>query len=254
VTGRPARDFSDHFGSVAASYAKFRPSYPAELFDWLASIAPARDAAWDCACGSGQASAALAERFACVIATDASAAQIGAATPHERIHYRVAPAEASGLADRSVDCVTVAQALHWLGAEELYAEVRRVARPGGVLAVWTYGIPTIDSGSVDALVRAFYTDTVGPCWPPERAIVEAGYRTLPFPFAELAAPAFAMRAEWSMAQLLGYLASWSATARYVTAHGRNPVRDVAEALAPAWGDTEATHTIEWALAVRAGRV
>jgi SAM-dependent methyltransferase len=239
---------------VAASYAKFRPSYPPELFDWLASTAPARDAAWDCACGSGQASVDLAERFAHVFATDASAAQIGAAIPHERIDYRVARAEASGLADRSVDCVTVAQALHWLGAAQLYAEVRRVAKPGGVLTVWTYGVPTIEGDSVDALVRAFYSDTVGAYWPPERAIVEAGYRTLPFPFEELETPVLAMRADWTLAQLLGYLASWSATARYVAAHGRNPVRDAAEVLAPAWGDTEATHTIEWPLAVRAGRI
>ena len=188
-----------------------------------------------------------------MIATDASAAQIGSAMPHARIDYRVG-AEESGLADRSVDCVTVAQALHWLGAEQFYAEVRRVSKPRGVLAVWTYGIPTIQGDAVEALVRAFYSDTVGSYWPPERAIVEAGYRTLPFPFEELAAPPFAMRAEWTMAQLLGYLASWSATARYVAAHGKNPIRDVAEVLAPAWGDVDATRAIEWPLAVRAGRV
>lgn len=189
-----------------------------------------------------------------MLATDASAAQIGAALPHERIDYRVAPAEASGLTDGSVDCVTVAQALHWFDVEAFYAEVRRVARARGVVAVWSYGVPTIEGESVDEIARAFYSETVGAYWPPERAIVEAGYRTLPFPFEEIPSPAFAMRAEWSMAELLGYFASWSATARYVAAHGKNPVREVAEILAPAWGDADTLRAIEWPLALRAGRV
>jgi hypothetical protein len=52
--------FTDHFGSVAGAYAHYRPTYPAPLFAWLAAVAPARQRAWDCATGTGQAAVALA--------------------------------------------------------------------------------------------------------------------------------------------------------------------------------------------------
>ena len=64
--------FKDHFSGVSQDYAQFRPRYPAALFDFLASVAPERNLAWECACGSGQATIDLAGRFQRVIATDAS--------------------------------------------------------------------------------------------------------------------------------------------------------------------------------------
>ena len=215
---------------------------------------PSRGAVWDCACGSGQASLDLAARFERVLATDASAGQIESATPHPRVEYRVAPAEKSGLLDASVDCVTIAQALHWFDIDAFFVEVRRVVKRGGAVVAWTYGVPRLEDPKADALVQNFYSVTVGPYWPPERAIVEAGYDSLAFPFEEIGPPAFAMTAEWPLAQLLGYFASWSATARYVAALGKNPVREFAEELAPAWGDPDRALTVSWPLTCRAGRV
>jgi ubiquinone/menaquinone biosynthesis C-methylase UbiE len=129
--------FKDHFSRLAAQYAEFRPRYPGALFDLLARVGPARELAWDCACGSGQATLDLVERFGSVVATDASAQQIAAAKPHPRVEYRVARAEDSGLESKSVDVITVAQSLHWFDRPAFYAEARRVLRPHGVLAVWT---------------------------------------------------------------------------------------------------------------------
>lgn len=245
--------FCDHFAPVATSYADFRPRYPRELFAWLASLVPCRELAWDCAAGSGQASIDLAEHFAQIVATDASRAQIDAALAHPRIDYRVAPAEASGLKDASVDLVTVAQALHWFDLAGFYAEVRRVLRPGGVLAVWTYGVLTVEGPEVDALVQHFYHDTVGPYWPPERAHVENGYRSLPFPFAEIIAPPFAMAANWTLPQLLGYFRSWSATGRFAAVNGYDPVAVLEQQLKPLWGDVERVRQVTWPLALRVGR-
>lgn len=245
--------FADHFTSVAADYASFRPTYPAALFAWLADIVPGRALAWDCAAGSGQASRGLAAHFERVIATDASAAQIAAAASHPRVEYRVAPAEASGLPDGVVDLVTVAQALHWFDLDRFYAEARRVLKPGGVLAVWTYGVLSVAGEAVDARARAFYRETVGPYWPPERRHVESGYRTLPFPFAELETPAFRMEASWSLPELLGYFRSWSATARYLAERGHDPVEALAAELAPLWGSSPDHRTITWPLALRVGR-
>src|SRR5262249_32870016 len=135
----PQGRFPDHFSKVAADYSIFRPRYPEELFEYLASLAPRRTLAWDCAAGSGQATLGLATRFDAVIATDASAAQLAAAPRHPRIDSRVARAERSDLRSGSVDLAVVAQALHWLMLEPFYDEAHRVLTAGGVLAVWCYG-------------------------------------------------------------------------------------------------------------------
>jgi SAM-dependent methyltransferase len=245
--------FKDHFSSLSAAYAGFRPTYPAALYDWLAEVAPSHEMAWDCACGSGQASVDLARHFRLVAATDASAVQVAHAAAHERVAYFQAPAEASGLAAASVDLITVAQALHWFDLPRFYAEAGRVLKPGGVLAVWSYGVQSVAGEAVDALVQRFYRETVGPYWPPERSQVEDGYQSLDFPFAEFAAPRFEMNAYWPMARLLGYFRSWSATGRYVEQRGEDPVAALAVDLAEAWGDPEAPRLVTWPLAVRVGR-
>lgn len=246
------RPFNDHFAAVAASYAGFRPTYPAPLFAWLAQIVAGHELAWDCAAGSGQASHDLAAYFTRVVATDASRAQIEAAGPHPGIEFRVAAAEASGLPDASVDIITVAQALHWFDLDHFYAEARRVLKPGGVLAVWTYGVLALEGEEVDACVQTFYHETVGSYWPPERRHVESGYRTLPFPFAEMPSPGFNMETLWTLPELLGYFRSWSASGRYIAERGTDPVDALAGELAPLWGG-DRSRRVTWPLALRAGR-
>jgi SAM-dependent methyltransferase len=248
-----SRRFSDHFSGVADAYAEFRPRYPDSLFDWLAEAAPSRELVWDCATGSGQAAVALARLFGRVVATDASAEQLEAATPHPRVEYRVAPAEESGLGADSADAITVAQALHWFDRPAFYGEASRVLRRDGVLAVWTYGHPRLDHPAADAVFQEFYSGTVGPYWPPERALVDAGYRTIDFPFPEVDPPDFEMETHWSLAALLGYVATWSATTRFRRSRGFDPVPALGEELARAWGDPAESRRIRWPLAIRAGR-
>jgi SAM-dependent methyltransferase len=248
-----SRAFHDHFSGVARSYANFRPHYPATLFDWLATLVPRSSPAWDCACGNGQATLDLAARFDRVVATDASREQIAAATPHPNVEYRVTPAEQSGLPDGSVALITVAQALHWFDLERFHAEARRVLRPTGVLAAWAYGINEVEGDRVNELVQEYYSVTIGPCWPPERKLVEDGYHTLPFPFAEITAPAFRMEARWTLDQLLGYFSTWSATNRYIKATGTNPLEPLSAELARVWGDATSPRLVVWPLALRVGR-
>lgn len=245
--------FADHFSSVAPAYAAARPTYPDALLAYVARCAPARRHAWDCGAGSGQATRALAQRFDRVTASDASAAQLGQATPLANVEYRVAPAERSGLPDGSVDLVTVAQALHWFDVPAFFAEARRVLVPGGVVAVWCYGMQRLGDDAVDRIVSRFYTDTVGPYWPPERRLVETGYRTLAFPFDELRPPAFEMSVAWALADLLAYIRTWSATGRYSQAYGRDPVMALADELAPLWGPPGSSRTVRWPLSLRVGR-
>ena len=246
-----SRSFRDHFSPVASTYAAHRPGYPPELFASLASLCTRHDLAWDCACGSGQATIGLAAHFAHVVATDASAAQIAAAAPHPQVTYGVAAAESSGLAPRSVDLITVAQALHWLDLSPFYAEAKRVLVPEGVIAVWTYGTPSLADPQLNAHLQHFERAIVGPYWPPERRHVEGGYRDLPFPFDAAPAPGFEMTAAWRLPDLLGYLRTWSATTRCMAATATDPVAELATSMATRWGD--GVRTLRWPLHLRVGR-
>jgi len=243
--------FKDHFSETAASYAQFRPRYPDTLMNWLADRAPGRELAWDAATGNGQAAVALAERFDRVVATDASAEQIAHTTSHPRVEYRVARAEAGGLDALSCDLVTVAQALHWLDPAAFFAAARRALRPGGLMAVWCYVDPQLVDGDVNRALQEFAA-LVKPYWPPERAITDDGYRSLPFPFEEsLTPPAFELEMTPTLAEFVGYLRTWSATRRYMTAHRADPVLVVERRLAGLWPAGE-RRTLRWPLHLRAG--
>jgi len=244
--------FKDHFSSHAEAYARSRPGYSPALFAHLVSLAPSHQLAWDCATGNGQVAIGLARHFDRVVATDASAAQIDHAFRHERIAYRVEPAEATSLDAASVDLVTVGQALHWFDLDQFYAEVRRVLRTGGVIVAWCYGRCTV-APDIDAIIDRYYVEIVGPFWPPERIFVESGYRTLPFPFARVPLPAFDMQAEWTAEELLAYLGTWSATKRFEAHHGRDPRDEIAEPLVNAWGSRHLRRRMEWPLSFLAGR-
>jgi ubiquinone/menaquinone biosynthesis C-methylase UbiE len=246
--------FADHFSKVAACYADFRPHYPAALFDHLATLVPKDSTVWDCACGNGQATFDLAARFAKVYGTDASREQIASAAPCANVEYRVALAEASGLPGGSVQLVTVAQALHWFDLTRFYSEVRRVLSPGGVIAVWAYGINQVEGEAANQVASDFYSNVVGRYWPPERKLVEEGYRTIPFPLEETSVPLFRMKTQWTLEQLLGYFSTWSATNRYIKSTGQNPLGPLAVALRNAWVDPASPKIVTWPLSLRIGRV
>jgi len=245
--------FEDHFSEQAGAYASNRPHYPGELFAYLASIAPDHQLAWDCGTGNGQAAQELANHFDRVIATDASLDQIAQAVPHERIEYRAERAEDVGLAPRSVDLVTVATAVHWFDLEPFYQVVRRVVRPGGILAVWMYHLPVIDP-SIDPILEHYYADVLAGYWPERFHYLAERYLTLPFPFEELNPPAFIIQADWTLGQLVGFLDSWSGTRRYQKERGQNPINIIWQDLSERWGEPGQRRTIHWPLYLRVGRV
>jgi SAM-dependent methyltransferase len=248
-----ASEFKDYFSDEARAYAAFRPRYPEGLFAWLADLAPERRLAWDAGTGSGQAAVGLAAHFERVIATDASAAQLANARPHPRVEYRRAVAGESGIAARSVDLVTVAQALHWFDRPRFYAEVRSVLVPRGVIAAWCYRLQRVDP-AVDAVAEHLYRDLLGEWWTPDRRLVDEEYRTVEFPFEELTPVRFDLSAVWTLPQVLGYLGTWSAVRRCRAETGRNVVEEIGPALAAAWGDPDRPREVRWPLAMRVGRV
>jgi SAM-dependent methyltransferase len=245
--------FKDHFSTHSAGYAAYRPTYPGTLVEYLAGLCAHPGVALDVGCGTGQLSVLLAERFEHVIATDASAQQIEKAAAHAKVEYRAAPAENSGLPEHSVDLITVAQAAHWFDLQAFYAEARRIGKPGAVLALITYGVIQADP-EIDPVIQHFYKDVVGPYWPPERRHVEEGYRSLPFPFDELAAPALAIEVQWKAGDLIGYANTWSAVRGAEKALGREPVERFQRDLITAWEDPERPRTIRFPLSLRVARL
>lgn len=245
--------FKDHFSVAASGYAAHRPVYPRAVAEALAACSPGRALAWDAGCGSGQLSVVLAEAFDQVVATDASAAQIAEAVPHPRVRYAVAPAEVSGLPEGSVDCAVAAQAAHWFDLDAYYREVRRVARPGGLVALVTYAVMEVDP-EIERLVERFYWHTLDGHWPPERRLVEEGYRSLPFPFQPVEAPALALEHRWNVEQLLGYVGTWSAVQSLKKAGRGEELERFGEELRAAWGNPSRERIVRWPLSLRLGRV
>jgi SAM-dependent methyltransferase len=213
----------DLFSRQSNTYALYRPVYPGALFEYILSFVKERKLAWDCATGNGQAAIALAGYFDKVMATDSSEKQIRNAVLHPRVEYAVGRAEMSGFAVQSFDLVTVAQAYHWLNAFEFAAEVRRVLKPGGVIAIWGYNIPVSNNENLDELILRFYKETVGPYWDKERKFIDESYKTVVFDFDELPAREFSIEVSWDLQHLIGYLNSWSAVQHYIDANGVNPV-------------------------------
>ena len=243
--------FTDHFSKQADAYARFRPLYPARLYEYLASLTPEHERAWDAGAGNGQAALGSAQHFRLVVATDPSERQIRLATPRERVRYHVAMAEDSGLADRSLDLITVAQAVHWFDLDRFYAEAQRVLKPDGILAVWAYNLTAI-TPAVDAVMGSTYRDVLGQFWPPQIRWVDEHYQTLPFPFDEIATPEFAVEALWSLDDLLGYLSSWSAAQNFKEVRGADPLDGKHAEFRAAWA-AEPKRAVRWPLCLRVGR-
>ena len=243
--------FKDHFSKHATDYAKFRPRYPQKLFDYLGSITPSRQLAWDCGTGSGQAAFGLASVFDRVIATDASEKQIANAESHQKVEYRVAASEDGGIESETLDLVMVAQALHWFDLDRFYAEVRRVLKHNGVFAASAYNLLHIEP-AIDEVVSRYYYDVVGPFWPPERKLVEQ-FADLSFPFDAIDAPEFEMTAHWDLDHLSGYLRTWSSSQRFIATKGCDPLEQIADDLRTRWGKPEQARTVIWPLVLRIGR-
>ena len=239
----------DHFSAIAAQYSRSRIGYPEELYRFLAAQCHGRDLAWDCGTGSGQAALDLVRIVANVIATDISGELLALAPPHARVSFRVAPAEASGIAPGTVDLIAVAQAIHWFDLDLFWAEARRVLKPGGVVAYWGYMWPVVDP-EVDRVLADFRA-MIAPSWPVRSVIAHEGYRSICSPFREIECPAFTATARWNLDEYLAHLRSWSATRYFVERTETDVVSRFTSSFRDVWpGDRASVH---WPITLRASR-
>ncbi len=244
--------FKDHFSTQAEDYSTYRPEYPQDLYEWIATLCKEHKMAWDCATGNGQVAVALTNYFGYVIGTDASESQIYHATTYPRVEYEVALAHQSPLQDTSVDLITVGQALHWFEFDLFFKEVKRVAKPNAVLAAWCYELHQI-SPAIDAVIKKFYTEIIGAHWPAERRYIEQSYANIEFPFETIDAPKCTMQKQWTLKHLIGYLGTWSATQKYIQEHGYDPRELIFEELQEAWGQEE-TKQVSWPVTIKTFRI
>ena len=242
----------DNFSSGAADYALYRPESPLEIFDFLYSHVKTFNTAWDCGTGNGQVALKLAERFKTVYGTDISEKQLALAPKKDNIIYRKERAEQTSFPDHSIDIITVAQAIHWFDFESFYAEVRRVAAPGALFAAWTYSLLRL-TPVINEVIDHFYWNITHPYWDKERALVDAGYKTIPFPFKEIQVPAIDIVKSYNINQLIGYLRTWSGVQHYIETEKKDPMELVLKDLEKAWGNNE-TLPVHWPVHVRAGYV
>ncbi len=242
----------DNFSARSESYAKFRPLYPKEMYDFIFPLVKTKQIAWDCGTGNGQVARELAKHFNTVHATDVSERQIANATPAENIFYKVESAEDTHFPDHTFDLITVAQAIHWFDFDAFYKEAIRVGKRDSVLAVIGYGLMTIDNAT-DKVIEYFYEDITEPYWDKERIYIDEHYQTIPFPFEEIPSPNFFINVEWNFDQLIGFLSTWSAVQHYIKANNKNPVELIYDDLKKTWNKNELKE-VKFPVLLRVGKI
>lgn len=242
----------DNFSLRSDEYAKYRPAYPLDFFDYLNSIVLNKQNAWDCGTGNGQVAYELAKTFDNVFATDVSQSQIDNALHKNNIIYSVQPAEKTNFENQQFGLIVIAQAIHWFDFEKFYAEVRRTAKENALICVIGYGRIEI-SPQIDQIITNFYENVIGAYWDKERKYIDENYETIPFPFNEIQTPKFVNKLTWALEHLIGYLNTWSAIKHFVKQNDYNPINRLQHEIEQHWGN-EYTREIRFPLLLRIGQI
>ena len=94
---------------------------------------------------------------------------------------------------------------------------------------------------------------IGPYWDKERKLVDEEYKTIAFPFSEIKVPSFSFSFQWTLAELQGYLNTWSSVQKYIIMENQsNPVGKLIDQIRPLW--TLDKMEVKFPLFLRLGKV
>lgn len=158
--------FQPKFGQVAEEFQRFRPDYPAEIYAHILRRVPEqhRARAMDLGAGTGMVTGHLIRYFREVISVEPDAQMAAKIAEHYPLAViRIVPAEECLQAPESVDLITIANALHWMDADRIFANARIWLRRDAVLAIFDRPLPKANP-EVDSVTLA---ELRGP-WKPHR--------------------------------------------------------------------------------------
>ncbi len=223
------------FSKGSNEYLQYRPRYPSELYGHVVSQCTSRSSVWDCACGNGQVAADISKYFTNVEASDIAASQIDSAIRTYNVHYSVQNSESTTFPDKFFDAICVAQALHWFPTESFFGEVKRVLQPSGRFFCWGYSFFTVEE-SIDTIIQDNLLSLIDPFWAEGNRVLHREYDQIHFPFSHKKKTHYTMIELWSLEQLCGYIATWSAVKLYNERHSASIVKNLFDLLVKLWPD------------------
>jgi len=227
-----------------ANYALYRPDYPQNLynvvFDYTRKTRPEFERALDVGCGTGQVTSKLCAVFKQVVGTDISTKQLEAAHKAGNIEYITCSAENITQSSNTFDLITVAQALHWFKLEQFYAEVKRLLKPGGVLAVWVYGLVEVENKEANDIIKKLHWETVGNYWDFDRKWLCDLYPNFHMPLKDFESHKLSIDKSMTLADFVRYIDTWSALKTYREKHTDDPLIQLEKDLLAAYRATPDT--------------
>ncbi|MAK80422.1 MAG: hypothetical protein CMJ17_00865 [Phenylobacterium sp.] len=170
--GAAVPDQRETFNAVAAEYDAVRPTYPAELYDDLASVVGgAGELVLEVGCGSGQATQGFLDRGWKVVAVDPGDELVALAKANltGEVTFHVSPFETFKTEPGAFDLVASAQAWHWIDPTLSFPRAARALQAGGVLAVFGH-VPTSPPADILRRLEPIYQDIAPDLWrPPPQA-------------------------------------------------------------------------------------
>lgn len=235
------------------NYANFRPTYPDSLYETIVKYqhkfitqtsSNEKRICVDVGCGTGQASVALSRDFDEVIAIDASLSQLQSAIQSPKVVYKIGSAEHIPTSDHVADMITVAQALHWFQLDTFFAECKRVLRPGGTLAAWTYGLIRLENKQAEDIIMDYHMNVMGPYWDAKRLLVDQRYIHITLPFHDFQRVESSMEYHMTLQDLYNYLGTWSSLKTYKQTHPQHtdPRDELLNKLLKCYSSEDATTT------------
>ncbi|XP_045584288.2 putative methyltransferase DDB_G0268948 [Procambarus clarkii] len=244
--------FSDP--EIVKHYVRCRPAPPHSLINTVINFLKEKmktplEVCVDAGCGSGQNTELYSRHFTRVLGVDVSDAQIAAArsnSQHHNVSYRVGLAEQLPVESASVDLVTCCISVHWFDLDAFYSEVRRVLRPGGVLACYSYHIfsPIYRGKNLSQTFEQFL-ESIQQYWPKGIVHLKSNLATLPvFSDEEVSygEGKFTVEREVTFADTLEYVESMSLLKNFLEAEGKDSVTklisNLKQVLATEMGSTD----------------